>query len=500
MKAKVIFILTIFLSSILVSASSCKDTTEEEGGGTELSENQKINKWIYDEMSFRYYWNDKIPASSSLDYALSPDRFYFHTLYNYRLPGGDRFSYLENDGVHMEPTRPQSAGEVKANELGFEYYTLSFNDIGYAYCIVYVKKGTDAEAKGLKRGDIIYKVNNVRITNKNYGELLSTGATTYSLELYDQDKTVTVNTTQNYAEHPLLYSDVISKGNKKIGYLVYNFFASDKGDGSYQYAKDVNDVLLDFEKKGIAHLILDLRYNFGGYVISGNYIASAIVPGRGTNSTKIYTKREFNKEYDTYLKDGLNAKDYEIRVTEFFQDYINGKASNPIANLNIQNLYIITSKYTASASEQIINGLNPYIDNLQIVGQTTTGKNMESYEIASSDKSIKWVLHPLTSKSFNSLGRSDYSLGFDPTIGVDVNRAGKYEDDEFRFHKRADGVPSLYPLGNPAEALLSIALADITGDLSKRKMRSGQDNRIEVKPVSSSIENNRSEMIITSPQ
>ena len=43
------------------------------------------------------------------------------------------------------------------------------------------------------------------------------------------------------------------------------------------------------------------------------------------------------------------------------------------ANLNLNKIYILTSQYTASASEAIINGLKPYMgdENVILIGEQT---------------------------------------------------------------------------------------------------------------------------------
>lgn len=496
MKTNNIFLISLLLSVFLFS---CSDDKEKDSGVTpEPTENETINRWIHAEMSFRYYWNEHVPSIDELKskLELEPDQFYYYTLYRYNEGRDyDRFSYLENNGIDKIPVRPQSRGEVKTSELGFEFYTLPFRDIGLAYCVVYVKPDTEAATK-LKRGDIIYRVDNTRITEQNYWKLLDSGKSQYKLELYGQNKTVTLNTTKDYAEHPLLLHRVIEEGGKKIGYMVYNFFANDMEDDSNSYAIDVNNAFADFKAQNITDLVLDLRYNPGGYVISGNYIASAIVRDRGTNAKKVYTKREYNKEFDLFQRTRYNTEDYEKDVTEFFQDKIkNGRKSEDVTRLEMQNLYVITSEYTASASEQIINGLSPYL-NVNIIGETTMGKNMESYKIPDPEGEIKWALHPLTSKSFNSEGFGDYNGGFEPTIGT--YRNGEYRDSEFKFHQGDDGVATLYPLGDPREALLSIAIEHITG--KRTRITKGGESVIQVSPIGSSIERERSEMIISPRQ
>ncbi|MDA8686831.1 carboxyl-terminal protease, partial [Robiginitalea sp.] len=123
---------------------------------------------------------------------------------------------------------------------------------------------------------------------------------------------------------------------------------------------------------------------------------------------------------------------------------------------------MITSRSTASASELVINGLDPYIEVIKI-GTTTTGKNEFSLTMvddpnrpgapfiytASREVNINpdnsWAIQPLVGRNENSIGFSDYTAGFVPDI-------------ELRENLQNMGI-----LGDPAEPLLARAIQEITG-------------------------------------
>ncbi len=70
---------------------------------------------------------------------------------------------------------------------------------------------------------------------------------------------------RNFAENPVYRDSVYTIGGiKKIGYLVYNFFARDKGDKSNDYDKLLMNRLQNLQSQGIDEMVLDLRYNSGG--------------------------------------------------------------------------------------------------------------------------------------------------------------------------------------------------------------------------------------------
>lgn len=366
-------ILFTLLLSLLTIFSACSDKDKDEEN-KDSKENSAINEWIYEEMSFKYFWYDKVPSATSLNFNLEPDEFFYKTLYRYNLSGGDRFSYLEKDDIPYFPARAESYKASK-QDIGFEYH--AYQDINtkqITLLVTYVKKGTNAEKDGLKRGDWIQSVDGVKMNANNWYSILNDGKSSYKLDFHNRTS-LTVNATNGYAESPVLLSKTLDLDGKKVGYIVYNRFTNDEDDKTMSYALEMNNIFKSFQSEKINELILDLRYNPGGLVESGNYIASALVPNRNTAGRTIYTKRAFNKKYDEYLRQYSN---YEELITEKFHEYINnkdegGSVNEAIPKLNIQKLYVLTSQYTASASEQIINGLSVYIPELTVIGETTTG-------------------------------------------------------------------------------------------------------------------------------
>lgn len=499
MKENKVKLLTLLLSIVFIFAA-CSDKNyetdpKERGKGTTSNENTSINEWIYKEMSFRYYWNDKLPKISELNLNDEPNDFFYSSLYRYKQPKGDRFSYIENDG-EIFWARTADTAKPK-NDIGFEF--AAYQDIRtgqITLLVTYVKKGTNAEKQGVKRGHWIHSVDGTKVNSNNFNSILYSGKSSYKLGYYDpidqKTEELTINIS-SYYESPILLSKILQVGTKRVGYIVYNRFTNGETDTSIEYAIEMNDVLKSFEGK-VDELILDLRYNGGGRVLSGNYIASAIVPNRDTAKKMIYTKRSYNNDFDADIRKYSN---YDEWVHEYFQDYVSegrrGGTKAPIPRLNMKRIYVITSKYTASASEQIINGLRAYIP-VEVVGENTTGKNMESYPIADeTNKDNKWILNPLSSVSYNSKATSttdnDYSDGFPPTIGGETSEIKEFIGEQ------------VYELGDIQERLLSLAINDIMGN--KMRMKRSLDRSAitydEIKPIGTSLERYRNEMIIDIP-
>lgn len=435
---------SIFFSSLLLS--SCSDDDEnQDDGDKEWSEQQVrsyVNTWIYDNMSDYYYWESQMPAKPSSNQ--DPSDFFESLIYKRDNVQGDRFSWIQENYVDLV----NSLNGVALKDLGFEYMTVKMQDESVAYWVIYVKKGTDAEKKGLKRGDLIYKVNGTVVTLDNYKTLLKSEQDSNVLFYYNPTsnttKEVEFSLEANYSDNPVYYSNVYTYGSKKIGYIVYNFFSPDNGDGSFKYDIALAKIFEDFNSKGVTDLVLDLRYNSGGYTSSATYLASAFIAKE--NVGKVFYYKQYNKWVEAALSDDAKQDLFQDKIT------VSRSSTYPITHLGekIKTAYVLTGVYTASASELLINGLRPFMD-VKTIGEKTVGKNVGSISIyEENDKHNKWGMQPIVSKSANSLRFSDYEGGFSPNFPV-------YERANY-----------LVELGDPSEPLLAKAISEITGQVEKR--------------------------------
>lgn len=434
-----------------------------------------VNTWIMNTLKDYYYWNDKLPDTS--DKTLDPDKYFDSILYWYdavTAPDGDRFSWIENDYEKLK----SSLSGIVANEIGFDmslyYKDDAHNDlIGQ---INYVKKGTPAEASGLKRGMLFDKVNGTVLTLSNYRALttISTADVTIGFvePQYDNDGNVlsylslgniTLQTVSDYAENPVYMDTVINISGHKVGYFVYHFFARDNGStaSKNEYDLDMNAAFGRFKAAGITDMVLDLRYNSGGQTTSSQLLASELVPN--VSDTKLYTYYRYNTELNSYYDANSLRTYFTTKVLDANKVTI-GTVNN-VGNLIGGKVYVLTGPYTASASEQVINGLKPYMT-VVLIGDTTYGKNVASttfFDEGHTDKN-KWGMQPIIAKYFNSLGKSDFTAGFAPD------------------HLVRDGGLNMREFGDLQEPLLNTALNAIVGNQAlpvvKKRSESIQVDRL----------------------
>ncbi|MFV0390996.1 MAG: S41 family peptidase [Paludibacteraceae bacterium] len=474
------FVLSFFA---LLSLPACKDNDPTPDPDPIVENpNKYVNDWIYEQMNIYYLWNTKIPKSP--DYKLTPDKFFTSLLSTYNAtsnPDGDRFSWIQENYVDLL----NSLGGVVSHDIGFEYVRVKLSDsspVQYYLLVLYPKLGSDAQAKGIEKGRWVVAIDGQDITESNF-KTLTGGTGTKSLKMADWifDSTsneykltlsgdVSVQMHENFAEIPVYMDSVYTTpNNTKVGYLVYNFFARDKGDGTHYYDKLLMNTLSDLQAKGATELILDLRYNGGGALSTATALASALVPERTTD--KIFLTVNYNSlvqgEYIKMYGSDFNKTTFIDQITS------EGFKIADVPKLNLPRLYILVSNWTASASEMIINGLKPYMDVI-LIGETTVGKNVGSVSLyEENDAKNKWGMQPIIAKYYNSLNQSDFTSGFIPNYEVD-------ELEDLR----------IVPFGDTNDVMLNKALTVIGGSFNpvlSRSPRTNMANKMQKVANSSSI-------------
>jgi C-terminal processing protease CtpA/Prc len=481
MKAKFIFI--ILITTVFFIACKENENLEVVNPDSVLTDEEYTNQWIYDKMSRIYLWNDELPASP--DYTQSPEKFFYNILYRYGDVNGDRFSWIEEDKSKKttEEAKAEKAKALYADvSLGFDclpmlYFPKNEKNISSSIglFVITVNEKSDAQAKGLKRGQVIYQVNGVDVDYENYKTILDNLASC-TLGVYNNDgikKVLETFNTSAPSPSPVFISKVITHSNVKIAYLMYNAFERNSTDSedSYEYDIELIQSIKNLKEQGITEFVLDLRYNPGGYLTSAMDLASALVPNRSAEN--IFVKEQYNAFYT----DSLRTKYGESAFNEYFLDKVYGTGVE-IPELNLTRLYVIATDYTASASELIIHGLKPYMDVFHI-GLTTVGKDKGSQTIRSDDKRVLWQLQPIISRLTDANGTGNYIDGLTPNYEISEWAEGYQMVDAYSIDENDNRVDiqlpllsiwkgGLHELGDPSEPLLAAAIEQIQG-VSRRK-------------------------------
>lgn len=431
--------LTVFAALLF---QSCNETDDSLDVPKEI----QVQNFIWKGLNLYYFWqedalelaDDRFENQEQLNTFLSSYTDPFLLFNDLRVDQSiDRFSVLVEDYVYLENL---FQGVTKNNGMDFtlRYKPGSTTEV---YGVVnYVIPNSDAAAKGVVRGSIFYAINNQPLTVDNYRALV--GTENYTLNFADfNEGTITPNgqtvdlTKTELTENPLLITKVIKTNSQKIGYLMYNGFVAN-------YDLQLNQSFATFKNEGITDLVLDLRYNGGGSVLTATRLASMIT---GQFNEQLFAKQQWNSKLQAYYE--------QERPAQLVSNFTNVIGQTAINSVNLSRVYILTTTGTASASELVINGLKPYINVIQI-GTKTVGKNVGSITLYDSptfsktnvNNKHKYAMQPIVIKTINKDGFGEYENGLVPTVELSENPGNM-------------GV-----LGDENEPLLNTAIGLISGN------------------------------------
>lgn len=451
--------LSLLLLSLLLLIVGCKKADDNDDPNIiRLETDLEVSDFIWRGLNQYYYWQETVSnlSDSKLDneseyaYYLSqnsdPDSFF-----NSLLHPDDRFSWIVDDYVDLE-NMLQGIADSDGMEFGLYVECNDQNVFGF---VRYVHKNSDAESKGVKRGMLFSEINGNRLTRDNYRDLLfNNQSNSYTIKFsqlsYNQNNqcaniipgsdSITL-VKSRLVKNPVHISKILEVDGKKIAYLMYNQFLGVVDSENKDYNLELNNIFSNYKSENVDELIIDLRYNPGGRITTSINLASMIT---GQFNNQIFAKERWNSKLMNYWEEN-NPEALLNRFTDKLDNNI------PISSLNLNKLYVITTSRSASASELLINGLDPYIDVIHI-GDYTVGKNQGSITVYdyindSRDKNPnhKYAMQPIVLKIGNVAGYTDFPDGLTPDI----------------IKKESISNPGI--LGDPEEPLLKIALDNIRG-------------------------------------
>jgi carboxyl-terminal processing protease len=376
----------------------CSATT-----GTPRQERQ----WVRSYVDEAYLWYNEIPKLDPVTSTATPQNF-FSSLTTQGVPSKDRFSFTFNTAQwNLLSQSGITAG------YGVQWAAISLEPPRLLR-VAYSEPNSPASQVNLQRGATILAVNGVDInTTTTAGiDTLNNGifrptlgaSTSFLVQDVGSATTRTVQmTAANVTSTPVPRTLVGDVGGVRFGYLLFNDHIA---TAEAQLISAVNQL----KTANIQELVLDLRYNGGGYL----YIASQLGYMLATPNVagRTFEKLRYN---DKRVADNSEAP-FPFFSTQSISGS-NGLPVNfngpPLPQLGLSRVYVITTGDTCSASEAIMNSLRPFVSIVQI-GSTTCGK---PYGFTAKDN-CGTSYFPIEFEGVNDAGQGGYSNGFAPNSGV----------------------------------------------------------------------------------
>ena len=448
----------IALLALSMLGSGCRKQAPDEYGQLDNEtklQRKYVNTFAWNVMDTYYLWRDEIaPALEKWQTWEEPIQKVADI--RYKDAAGrdiDRWTMLTDDFASLVGG---VSGHTRSLGMDFVLYYADQARTRIVAVVTYTYGDSPAARAGLRRGDAILTVDGLEMKSDNYQKVVRErllGGGTVKLGLSD-GRSVTV-TAEDMYENPVQTVRILERpGGKKVGYLHYTSFTLDS-------CGDLVDVFKEFVQAGIGDLVLDLRYNGGGYLVTEEVLASMLAPVSVVEAGKVLFQDIYNSKLAAEIREDPTCFDTEFR---FMVDGKPQVVSTAGANPDLPRLYVLVTGSSASASESLVCCLRPYMDVI-LIGEQTSGKYCAGYLM----EARNWYDAART-----SLGEEEYTkaLPYVDNWGIYVMYS-RYADCNGVTLSMPDGIAPDYDgeddpldgcaLGDPRETMLAFALGLIEG-------------------------------------
>ncbi len=411
--------------------------------GTTEDENDWLRAWSHD----LYLWYDEIADEDPAQFQTLP---YFDLLKSFATtPSGaprDQFHFTFDTERWLQLSQ---AGVIAG--YGIELAVLSTTP-PREVIVAFVETNSPAGTAGLARGDRIVGVDGFDLVSDpsqaaadaiNAALSPNQAGESHQFEIQDFDGSNSRNvtlTSSNVVNDPVPIAKVINDSSGPVGYLLFN-----------THIATAEQALLDavnaLQTASVTDLVLDLRYNGGGFLDIANELAFMIA-GPAAAQGRVFDEIQFNDKHPS-----INPVTGAALAPDFFHTTTQGfsaTSGQSLPSLNLSRVFVLTGPGTCSASESIINGLRGIDVEVIMIGEQTCGK---PYGFFAFDN-CGTTYFTIQFSGSNAKGFGGYADGFIPEIDEDPN-----DPAVVRGCTVADDLSQ--PLGETSENRLAAALSYI---------------------------------------
>lgn len=384
----------IFLAALTI-LNACKKNkevlalnpaTSGSGSGTVTSAAQVKDSVIMYTRDV-YLWNTQVPGSFAVQLFSDPAAIMSAIRPFSTEPGFsgavDRWSFaMKKTEWDQLSGGMGTLSTTTQGDFGFSVFFRAEGDLRVSL----VEPNAPAGLAGIHRGWRITAINgttNITTANADFivNAVYNSTGNTFTFQKPDGGIISKTLSAGHYAEKQVYLDTVYHTGGKTIGYLVFNSFLGNTNQINSEFQRVFNR----FATAQVTDVVVDLRYNGGGYV------------SLAVQLTNYLAKSSFNGTL--MMRQLYNSNKTSMNTTTNF---------NKAGTLNLEDVYFIVGRGTASASELLINNLKPVMDVKLIGASATHGKPVGYYPIPVSD----WYIFPVSFKTVNRNSEGNYYNGF----------------------------------------------------------------------------------------
>ena len=371
-------LLLIVLSAIAILGSCRKNDSVGGNNGSTDEDILKDSTLIL--TRDLYLWNEQIPSDFNARIYDGPSEIMDAIRQYSNEPGFN--DPVDHYSFAMDQNEWDNLSKGIISDFGLNAFFLADNDLR----VRLVEEASPAGKAGIRRGWKFVKIagsTNINSSNSDFlvQNIYQSASTAFTFQKPDGSTIDITLESKTYQEHPVILDSVYTAGSKKAGYIVFNSFLGD----TTQVMNELTSVFNRFVAENVTDVIVDLRYNGGGYVSVSEELANFLV--KPSVNGNIMMTHQYNENYAD-----LNE------VTMFRKR----------GSLDVNNIYFVVTDNTASASELLINNLKPYM-NVKLVGpEATYGKPVGFFPLPVGE----WYIFPVSFRSTNGENQGNYFDGF----------------------------------------------------------------------------------------
>ncbi|MET0532694.1 MAG: S41 family peptidase [Steroidobacter sp.] len=429
-------------SSGLADQCAAPRAGTDDRSGTTFAENMFLRSWTNE----YYLWYREVPDRNPTGF--STEDYFLDVLKTAQTTNSGR----AKDQFHF--TYPTDVWEDLSRsgiELGYgAQWMLVARTPPRRVVVAFVEPGTPATAASanLTRGVEVLFADGVDVVNANTQAAVDTlneamfpsiagRAHTFRVrELSGTIRDVTM-TPLAVTLDPVPTVSVIDQSGVPVGYLLFNDHIATAEQG-------LIDAVNTLRAANIQDLVLDLRYNGGGFLDIASELAYMIA-GSVPTAGQTFERLAFSDKYPSTNP----VTNQPLTPTPFHTTTqgIGVARGTVLPTLNLNRVYVITGSNTCSASESIINGLRGVGVQVYQIGSTTCGKPYGFYPYSNCGTTY----FSIQFQGFNAQGFGDYADGFTPQNASGTGTA--------RVNGCSVGDDFTRELGDTTERRLQVALA-----------------------------------------